>query len=219
MPGLFFAVSRFNVRNNGWTEPALDWLRENWPHMIKSKLSEVLGCSPSAVIGKAHRMNLPSKASPIIRDPIHNRRPPLSDETRAWAASQGLPTEPGSKFFQHVKLEKAPKPKLPPTHGSHFIERKKPPKPPKPPVPSVVRPAPIQLPPPQLPALALERGAPGVWRPPIGLPWHVIQQIAEQSHYELFGGLEALPGFNRSRVARGFAPLAIARGKANTLTR
>lgn len=202
-------MSRFNVRNNGWTGPAIAWLTENWPHQTKSQLAVVLGCTPSAVVGKAHRINLPGKPSPIMRE----ERPALSDETRAWAISQGLPVGPVSKFFQHVKLDKpkpATKPKRPATHGSHFIPRKaKPIGKPK----SIIMPAPIRLPAPQLPALALERGPPGVWRPPIGLPWHVIQQIAEQSHYELYGGLEALPAFNRSRVARGFAPLAIARGK------
>jgi GcrA cell cycle regulator len=54
-------VSRFNVTNAGWSGEALDWLREHWLAMTKGQLADVLGCSPNAVAGKAHRMDLPKK--------------------------------------------------------------------------------------------------------------------------------------------------------------
>jgi hypothetical protein len=59
------------------------------------------------------------------------------------------------------------------------------------------------------PAAALELGTPGVWRAPVTLTWSQIQTIAAQSFVHM-RSKDHLIGFNRSRVAVGLAPLAIA---------
>lgn len=60
-------MSRFNVANVGWSGGALAYLRENWMTQTKYQLAQVLGCTPNAAVGKAHRMDLPKKPSPIKR--------------------------------------------------------------------------------------------------------------------------------------------------------
>jgi GcrA cell cycle regulator len=58
-------VSRFSVSLRGWSPPAEAWLAEHWLTQSGEALGEVLGCSSSAAIGKAHRLKLPRKPSPI----------------------------------------------------------------------------------------------------------------------------------------------------------
>lgn len=86
-------------------------------------------------------------------------------------------------------------------------------KPPKPPRVKAVRPAP--RPAPEKPVAAptcvwLERGRPGVAQPPVALPWPRVREIAANEAWPL-GGLHDLPAYNRSRITRGYAPLAIRR--------
>jgi GcrA cell cycle regulator len=66
-------MSRFNVANAGWSGGAMAYLREQWPHQTKYELSVVLGCTPNAVVGKAHRLDLPCKPSPI-KKPVPEKR-------------------------------------------------------------------------------------------------------------------------------------------------
>jgi GcrA cell cycle regulator len=52
-----------------WTPPSVTLLRELWSHHDFStrKIGNVVGCSKNAAIGKAHRIGLPPRPSPIKR--------------------------------------------------------------------------------------------------------------------------------------------------------
>jgi GcrA cell cycle regulator len=97
-------MSRFNVGNAGWSGAALAWLKENWPLFQKKQLAEVLGCSPNAVVGKAHRMDLPKKPSPIKRA-VPDTGPRIHRPHRAT----------GAKPMRKLKGPKPPKQRRAPT--------------------------------------------------------------------------------------------------------
>jgi hypothetical protein len=58
-----------------------------------------------------------------------------------------------------------------------------------------------------------QQGKPGVAQPPVSQPWHTIQQMALRDGYDL-QNREDLVGWNKSRIARGWPPLAIRAVKA-----
>lgn len=61
-----------------WTETAMRQLRELWsdPANSAASIAGTMGCSKNAVVGKAHRMKLPGRPSPIHRASGAAPRPP-----------------------------------------------------------------------------------------------------------------------------------------------
>lgn len=65
----------------------------------------------------------------------------------------------------------------------------------------------------QIAAEPEQRAAPGVALPPVSRAWEEIKELALRTGREL-NGYHDLPAFNRARIARGEAPLAIRQRKA-----
>ncbi len=60
-----------------WTEERIAELKRLWTAgHTASHIGKVLGISKNAVIGKTHRLNLPSRPSPICRSPGHRKPKP-----------------------------------------------------------------------------------------------------------------------------------------------
>lgn len=76
-----------------WTDEAIDLLREMWTDGVSTSLiAERLGTTKNAVVGKAHRIDLPSRSSPITRLPAGRSRTPR--QSRAIDAPLGTPAPP-----------------------------------------------------------------------------------------------------------------------------
>lgn len=58
---------RYCVAINGWTDEAIQWLKVAWyaDKLTTAEMGRELGCSLNAVVGKAHRLQLKAKPSPI----------------------------------------------------------------------------------------------------------------------------------------------------------
>jgi|SRR5580658_7433199 GcrA cell cycle regulator len=59
--------------NTVWTAELVERLRELWPHELGHSTKEIgrlLGQSKNSVVGKAHRLGLPPRPSPIVRDTL-----------------------------------------------------------------------------------------------------------------------------------------------------
>src|SRR5579864_4912946 len=53
-----------------WAEETIGQLRSLWDEgLATEEIGRRLGVSKNAVVGKAHRLDLPARPSPIIRDP------------------------------------------------------------------------------------------------------------------------------------------------------
>lgn len=96
-------MSRFNVANAGWSPDALAWLRDNWMTNTKGELALVLGCTPNAVVGKAHRLDLPKKQGTpkkLEAPRIHRPHRKLSGASKPKRKSPAKPkAPPRSPFF------------------------------------------------------------------------------------------------------------------------
>jgi GcrA cell cycle regulator len=80
------------VRENhmDWTAEAIDQLRAFWTEgHSTAEIGRRMGISKNAVVGKAHRLNLDARPSPIRRDAAAAERPVASQPRRA-------PTSTGS---------------------------------------------------------------------------------------------------------------------------
>ena len=61
---------------NVWTDERLDVLKKLWAEGLSiSQIGEALGVSRNAIAGKAHRMGLPKRPSPISRSKTENPEP------------------------------------------------------------------------------------------------------------------------------------------------
>ena len=89
-----------------WTEEQIDQLKELWGEGLStSEIGRKLGVTKNAVVGKAHRLGLPPRPSPIKRA-TGTKRPTRSKVMAVKSASRGPtcmwpighPNEPGFRF-------------------------------------------------------------------------------------------------------------------------
>ena len=61
---------------NAWTEERLAQLRKLWDDGLSiSQIGDALGVSRNAIAGKAHRMGLPKRPSPISKTATEAKKP------------------------------------------------------------------------------------------------------------------------------------------------
>jgi GcrA cell cycle regulator len=94
-------TSAHGVERFEWTPAAEAWLRELWaqsdPVLSTGLIGSMMGCGKNAVVGKAHRLNLPPRPSPIatLRNPdgtAVERKPPAKRVPKAPGALVTLPS-------------------------------------------------------------------------------------------------------------------------------
>lgn len=73
-----------------WSEENIERLRQLWAEgHSTSAIGRMMGCSKNVVVGKAHRLGLPSRPSPIVRGGSPKATPPRADRRRAL--SEAIP--------------------------------------------------------------------------------------------------------------------------------
>lgn len=84
-------MSRWDV-DSPWTDEKTYRLRELWDDPANScaAIGRELGVTKNAVIGKAHRLNLPPRESPLPGHTTAPKPPPLTAARRAHAAREAL---------------------------------------------------------------------------------------------------------------------------------
>jgi GcrA cell cycle regulator len=93
-----------NQRPNVWTDERVETLRKLWADgLTTGEIGKRLGVSKNAVVGKAHRLGLKSRPSPIKRTkkklPVETKVKSIIDlgpNTCRWP--HGDPKEPGFHF-------------------------------------------------------------------------------------------------------------------------
>ena len=86
-----------------WTDDAIARLRQLWiDGMPTIAIGRSLGLSKNAIIGKAHRMELPARPSPIVRDgrvklASKPARTPVPSLTKLETTAKVLPTASGAR--------------------------------------------------------------------------------------------------------------------------
>ena len=154
-----------------WPDAKVAALRFLWDAGISAaEIGRRLGYTKSAVVGKAHRLCLTPRPSPIGRSQIKRTTP----------------------------YKPPPKPHQPRIPTPRSVPMRPPPK------PQITTPPPVEL-----PALAMERGEPGVWRAPVSVRWETLCEVWWRITTEDGPRREALPQINRARVREGLPPLAV----------
>ncbi len=78
-----------------WTEEAIERLRALWAEgHSTAEIGRRMGISKNAVVGKAHRLNLPARPSPIRRDGAGEARPQAAPRPARVAAPSPRSTLP-----------------------------------------------------------------------------------------------------------------------------
>jgi GcrA cell cycle regulator len=99
-----------------WAEETIRRLRALWDEGLSTAdIGRRLGLTKNAVVGKAHRLDLPARPSPIRRDgqprPVYVRKPRALKETLPLLSCLGAPTpppEPRKAFIPRIKNPEAP---------------------------------------------------------------------------------------------------------------
>ena len=66
---------------NVWTDERLDELKKLWAEGLSiSQIGEALGVSRNAIAGKAHRMGLPKRPSPISKSKAEKAEPVVEEQ-------------------------------------------------------------------------------------------------------------------------------------------
>ena len=66
---------------NVWTDERLDELKKLWAEGLSiSQIGEALGVSRNAIAGKAHRMRLPKRPSPISKSKTEKAKTAINEE-------------------------------------------------------------------------------------------------------------------------------------------
>ena len=100
-----------------WTNEAIDRLRALWAEgHSTAEIGRRMGISKNAVVGKAHRLDLPARPSPIRRDPATprpvatGRRPTLPPLRAAMPIAAAAPRREEPKPVAPTILALPPKP-------------------------------------------------------------------------------------------------------------
>jgi GcrA cell cycle regulator len=194
-----------------WTPEAIAELRQLWTDGTSTaEIGRRLGQSKAAICGKAHRLGLPGRGSPLGKGAAP--RPVDEDavlallragrSVRSVAERTGVHRERVQKIADaHGIPVRSP--------GRAPVAKPRQRKPSRPRVKRIAQPKPIVFK--AAPRLSIPtdpRGKPGVWVPPIGRTIEQIEQIAADMGFA-FGGLHDLPALSKHRVALGYAPLAV----------
>jgi GcrA cell cycle regulator len=100
-----------------WAEETIRRLRDLWDEGLSTAdIGRRLGLTKNAVVGKAHRLDLPARPSPIRRDgqprPVYVRKPRVLRETLppllSCLSSPTPPPEPRKAFIPRIKNPEAP---------------------------------------------------------------------------------------------------------------
>ena len=102
--------------NIGWTDDAIARLRALWDEgHATAEIGRRMGISKNAVVGKAHRLKLSARPSPITRD---LSRPSFPRQLRAARPTvPPLPSAPTRPAAMPAAAPAAPPPPLPRRHG------------------------------------------------------------------------------------------------------
>ena len=94
-----------------WNSEAIETLRSLWAEgHSTAEIGRRMGVSKNAVVGKAHRLNLPARPSPIRREPEGlNARPAAPPQRRAPTPRQPQPLRrPEAVAVQQPQPQQAP---------------------------------------------------------------------------------------------------------------
>ena len=88
-----------------WTAERDATLRRLWarPELSTRLIGEIMGPGKNAVVGRAHRLGLPGRASPIIRDAsaplkvVVPRAPQIENARRAAMSPRAVPATPAAR--------------------------------------------------------------------------------------------------------------------------
>ena len=82
------------IRRMKWTEKVVEQLKQLWADGLSTaEIGRHLGITKNAVIGKAHRLKLPSRPSPIRKTPkVKPIKPVSSKKTTTSKKTQATPT-------------------------------------------------------------------------------------------------------------------------------
>lgn len=97
-----------------WTDEAIDRLRAFWAEgHSTAEIGRRMGISKNAVVGKAHRLDLPARPSPIRRDPAAPRPVPAGRRPTLPPLRSTLPIAPRREEPKPVPVAEivAPSPK------------------------------------------------------------------------------------------------------------
>jgi GcrA cell cycle regulator len=100
-----------------WTEETIQRLRDLWDEGLSTaEIGQRLFCTKNSVVGKAHRLDLPARPSPIRRDgqprPVYVRKPRILRETLppllSCLSAPTPPPEPRKAFLPRIKNPESP---------------------------------------------------------------------------------------------------------------
>lgn len=114
------------MNGGGWSGADIIHLTHLWnqtaPELSTSKIAEIMGRSKNSVVGKAHRLNLTMRPSPIIRDEATRERraasPSRSGKKQTLPAIEAASIRPNfaERVPQRAPERPAPEPVVPAAH-------------------------------------------------------------------------------------------------------